>query len=193
MDWHTLKEAVLSLYDKLHLVQTEYFHLWRGSILFTWRWWLALAMLIIPWIVWFAVRKRESSGRLLCAGGIIASLSMLMDQAGVTMHLWTYPTTVAPMMPSFLPFDLSAVPVATMLFLQFFPRMKLFWKALIYAAGGTLFDFISDSIGLSVQEGWGWSSIYTFLILFFMYLLAYRIAHMENFEPIDGNKVNGAA
>jgi hypothetical protein len=103
------------------------------------------------------------------------------------LHLWTYPTTVTPMMPSFLPFDLSALPVATMLWLQFFPGMKLAWKALLYAAAGTAFDYACDAIGLSVQEGWGWSRAYTFLILILLYLLAFWIANRLRYEPIAGN------
>jgi hypothetical protein len=109
-----------------------------------------------------------------------------MDQVGVTLHLWTYPTTVSPMMPSFLPFDLSALPIATMLWLQFFPKMKLVWKALVYTAAGTAFDFACDVIGLSAQEGWGWSRAYTFLILILLYLLAYWVANRLKYEPIAG-------
>ena len=99
------------------------------------------------------------------------------------MNYWAYPVTVLPLTPCYVPFDLCALPVATMLWLQFFPKMNLFLKAAIYAAGGTLFDFSCDYIGLSMETD-GWNRIYTFIILFLMYLLVYWISKRKDFDPI---------
>ncbi len=184
MDWPTLKETVISLYDKLHTVHLEYFHVWKEAIVFTWRWWAALALIVIPWIIWFSVRKRDSSDRLLYAGAVIAILASLMDMVGVTLHLWSYPVTVFPLMPSYVPFDLSALPVATMLWLQFLPKMKLVLKALIYAAvGAFVFEPLCDWIGLALQT-W-WLHILTFIMLFGLYHIAYWFSKRKNFNPVS--------
>ena len=183
MNWQTVKETAINLYDKLHAVQIEYFYLWKNHVIFTWRWWLALSLVIIPWTIWIIVRKRESTYRLLFAGFFVAIISSLMDAIGVTMHLWTYPVTVLPLMPSYIPFDLSSMPVATMLWLQFFPKMRLIYKALIYAlVGGYLFEPLIDWIGLSVEEGWKYS--YSVLIMFVVYLMADFFATRDQFEKI---------
>jgi hypothetical protein len=52
-------------------------------------------------------------------------------------------------MPEFIPFDISALPVATMIFIQFFPKVKPIWKALVYSAAGTwIFQPLMKLVGL---------------------------------------------
>ncbi|WP_394237061.1 hypothetical protein [Niallia oryzisoli] len=35
-----------------------------NAFLFTWQWWIALAMIVLPWTIWFILRDRESSARI---------------------------------------------------------------------------------------------------------------------------------
>lgn len=182
MDWNTLAQEVEKLYDQLHEISRAYYHLWRESILFSWRWWIALLLIIGPWTLWILVRKKESTARLLLAGAIVAIIASFLDFLGVSLNLWSYPTTVFPLMPSYVPFDLSAMPVSAMLWLQFFPRMKLVWKAPIYGAVGSfLFEPFCDRIGLVIQHGW--SYLYSFALLNLIYLLAYFVATRNSFQP----------
>ena len=155
MGWLTIKETAIKLYDNLHEVQIDYFNLWKDHMVFSLRWWMALSLIIFPWTLWLILRKRDSTCRLLFAGFFVAIISSFLDMVGVTLHLWTYPITVFPLMPSYVPFDLSSMPVATMLWLQFFPKMKLILKTLIYAVvGGFGFEPLIDKIGLVCEEGW---------------------------------------
>lgn len=183
MDWQTFLDAVTKLFDKDQELNIEYLNLWKTAIVFSWRWWIAVGIMVVPWILWLIVRKRESTHRLLFVGSIIAILSTLIDMIGIILGFWFYPITVFPFTPSYIPFDICALPVATMLWLQFFPKWNLFLKASIYAAGGALFDFICDSICLTIQKD-SWSRIYTVIILFLIYLLGYWISKRNKFDPV---------
>lgn len=46
-----------------------------SAFLFTWQWWIAAAMIIVPWTIWFIFRNRESSARLFSAGLLVMVLS----------------------------------------------------------------------------------------------------------------------
>ncbi|MEW9673622.1 hypothetical protein [Ammoniphilus sp. 3BR4] len=49
------------------------------AFLFTWKWWVGLALLVVPWILWAIFRKKESSVRLLLAGFVIMVISTILD------------------------------------------------------------------------------------------------------------------
>lgn len=183
MDWQTFLDTVIKIFDKNHQLDVDYFNLWKTAIVFTWRWWIALGIMILPWILWIIVRKRESTSRLLFAGAMIAILSTFLDMAGIILGFWFYPVTVLPFSPSYIPFDLCALPVSTMLWLQFFPKWNPFLKASVFAVGGTLFDLIYDKIGLTMELD-SWNRIYTLIILFLMYLFAYWVSKRKKFDPV---------
>jgi len=62
MVWSTLEAQSHSLYEKLHNVHIEYFDFWKNNILFTWRWWRAVSLVVLPWTIWLLVRKKELFG-----------------------------------------------------------------------------------------------------------------------------------
>jgi hypothetical protein len=54
---------------------------------------------------------------------------------------------------------------------------------LIFAAvGAYVFDPVCDGIGLAVEEGW--NRIFTFVILFFLYLIAFWFSRRTKFEQL---------
>lgn len=77
MDWNTLRNESDILYGKLYNTHIEYYDLWKGSILFTWRWWIAVALVVSPWIIWLLVRKKESTDRLLYVAFLLWSFRLL--------------------------------------------------------------------------------------------------------------------
>jgi len=46
-----------------------------NAFLFTWQWWIALAMIIVPWIIWILFRDRERSAHLFSAGLLVMVIS----------------------------------------------------------------------------------------------------------------------
>jgi hypothetical protein len=190
MNFQAVKEQAQALFQKLHEAHVEFLHLWQNDVLFTWRWWIDLMLILLPWTIWLIVRKKDSTDRLLYAGFASILLSSYMDMLGVVLGLWSYPYSVFPLMPSYIPLDCSTVPVATMLFIQLFPKVKPFYKALLYGAvGGFGFEPLLSWTGLYNRQQW--KSIYSFPILVLIYLICNYVSTKKNFAPIeqaDGTK-----
>lgn len=183
MDWSAVTKQANELFMKLHELHVEFYLLWKDHVFLTWRWWIGISLIVLPWALWFIVRKKDSADRLLYAGLISMLLSSSMDVVGIAMGLWAYPANVFPLMPEFIPFDISSLPVATMLFIQFFPKIKPVYKAVVYGAvGAFVFEPLMSWLGLYSKLGW--KSIYTFPILVGIYLVANHFANKKNFSKI---------
>jgi hypothetical protein len=55
-------------------------------------------------------------------------MATLLDSAGVSQGGWNYNTLLLPYFPEYLPWDLTIMPVVTMLFLQYFPNISPWLK-----------------------------------------------------------------
>jgi hypothetical protein len=184
MDWKTVTEKANQLFIELHQIHVDFYRLWASEVLLTWRWWIALGLIIIPWGVWFLVRKKESADRLLHAGFFVMLVSSSQDMIGIALGLWSYPVNVFPLMPEFIPFDISALPVATMLFIQFLPKLRPFYKAVIYSACGSfIFQPVMKFVGL--YDNLGWKNYYSFPILIAIYLAANYISNKDRYGKIS--------
>ena len=89
-----------------------------NAFLFTWQWWIALVMLVVPWIIWGIFRERESSARIFSAGLLVIVLTEILDTVGVSFGKWAYPVKVIPVATLNFSFRLSVLPVLVMLLLQ---------------------------------------------------------------------------
>ena len=183
MDFNAIKEQSNMLFRQLHETHIEFYKLWFNHILFTWRWWLSVSLIILPWTLWFLVRKKESTDRLLYAGFFVMLISSYMDVVGIAMNLWCYPINVLPLMPEFIHFDICALPVATMLVIQFFPTVSPLIKAIVYAAFASfIFQPINSWLGL--YNNLAWKNYYSFPILIVIYLLSNYVATRSQFVKV---------
>lgn len=170
-------------FQRIHQVQVDYFNYWKEYTLWHWEFWLSVVLSIIPWFVWFILRKRGSEARLLLAGVFALSIASWFDFLGLIFGSWHYSGRVLPTIPSFFPWDFTLIPVTMMLWLQFKPTLNPFIKAVIYSAltsfiGEPLFEWIG--LYTSVK----WSVFYSFPIYIVIYLIAYRISIAKAFEPL---------
>jgi hypothetical protein len=161
----------------------DFLELWNTGMYLTWRWWVMLAMTVLPWIVWLFIRKKESTHRLLYAGLFVAFVALFLDMLGVILDIWVYPVLLFPILPECTPYNFTVLPVVTMLFLQYFPKTNRYVKALVYAAlGAFVFQPLMQWAGLYQNDEWrDW---YSFPILFLLYLAANWLAQRKRFEPI---------
>ena len=116
-----------------HLHEMQYEH-WLRYELFTYQWWTLLAMLIIPWIIWWRLADRTRTGIILTYGLYIIFVVIAMDALGEAFQLWFYPIKLIPIIPHIIPIDWSILPVLHMLIYQYFPRWKAFIIVEILAA-----------------------------------------------------------
>jgi len=110
-------------------------------------------------------------------------ISSSMDMIGIAMSLWSYPINVFPL-PELIPFDISALAVATMLLIQFIPTLNPFIKSILFSAFGS-FIFLPTISWLGLYNEMGWKYYYSFPILIVIYLLANLIASKNDFVKTD--------
>lgn len=171
------------LYDLIEEVHHKILQFWSHHVLFSWQWWLGVGLTIIPWLLWFIFRKKESTFRLLTAGLFAILISSWLDFVGIAFGLWHYNYDVLPFLPSYLPWDFTLIPVIIMFIIQYKPDLSPYLKALFFAVvtafiGEPIFNWLNT---YSPEE---WKYIYSFPIFFVIYLLSHWIATKEAYERL---------
>lgn len=178
-----IHEEFIRVYELVEQAREIKTMLWLDHVVFTWRWWIGVGLAIIPWIIWIVLRKRESTNRLLFVGLFVILISSYLDFLGIQLGLWRYKFEDLPTIPSYIPWDVSVLPVTVMLFIQYKPRLSPVFKALVFAA---LASFIGEPliVWLEIYEPVRWSSLYSFPIYTVIYLISHYLSKRENFKPI---------
>ncbi|MEK4670503.1 CBO0543 family protein [Niallia sp. FSL R7-0271] len=178
-------QEALSLVDEANKQITEANKLIVDAILhgflWSWQWWVAVGMIIVPWTVWIFIRDKKSAGRLLAAGLLIMVLSEILDTIGVMFGLWTYPVKVFPVATINFSFRLSVLPVVVMLLMQYKPKINPFIKAIGFGAFGAYIGLpLLSAIDLYKKVNWAFT--YSFFILTVFYLLSHFFINKSNFN-----------
>jgi hypothetical protein len=183
MDWTQVAEQASRLFEDLHNIHVAFYDLWVNNVFLTWRWFLGVALILVPWIIWFIIKKKSSTHRLLYAGFSVMLMSAFFDVIGIALGLWCYPYNVFPLMPEFIPFDISVLPVTTMVSIQFFPKVRPIYKALICSAlGSFVFQPLMQWAGL--YDKMHWKDYYSFPILVGIYMAANYFATRTRFDKL---------
>ena len=171
------------VYEKITSIHQGKRALWISDVAFTWQWWLGVGLAIVPWVIWILLRKKESTYRLLTAGFFVIVMCSWLDVIGITLGLWHYNFDVVPMMPSYLPWDFTLLPVLVMSFIQYKPKMSPIIKAIVCAA---ISAFVGEPVSqwLRLYDPHNWKSIYSFPILIVIYLIAHFISSRKEFKEI---------
>lgn len=150
---------------------------------YTFSWWIALFMLIVPWIIWGIFRKKESTSRLLFAAFVVIILSSILDAYGVDRGRWSYPVKVIPLPTMSYSFRYSVVPVSIMFLIQYKPQIHPLIKGAFFGGFGA---FIGMPImgELHLYKNIDWKYGYSFLILVIMYLIADWFSKRKSFDEI---------
>jgi len=158
--------------DLLHEANVVLLEVWLEEIVFTWRWWLEITILILPWIFfWFMLRKKEDTYRLVCAGVFVMLAATYMDTVGMALRLWGYPTKEVPLVPPYITWDLCAIPVAVMIFLHYKPAVNPLIKAIILGiVGSFVMQPLAVMAGLYIP--YHWKHHYSFPMVILIYLTA---------------------
>ncbi|MFS0671630.1 CBO0543 family protein [Ornithinibacillus sp. 179-J 7C1 HS] len=180
-------EGTKEFYMKIHNVEMEYLEYWKENTLWHWEYWLSVFLTLFPWVLWIMFRKRGSEARLLLAGSIVIIISSWLDFLGVILGLWHYTGKALPTIPTYVPWDITLLPVTIMFWLQYKPDANPFLKAIIFA-GMTAFigEPLFKWLGLYATDHW--KAIYSFPIYIVIYLIVYRISIAKTFEPLAAKK-----
>jgi hypothetical protein len=170
-------------YEKFHQIEMDYKDYWLEHTLWHWEFWLSISLTIVPWILWFIFRKRGSEARLLLAGLFVICIASFLDFIGVASGLWHYSGKALPLIPTYMPWDFSLLPVTMMLWIQAKRHWNPFIKGFIYAClaafvGEPLFEWIG------LYQPTHWRSFYSFPIYIVLYLISHRISNSKTFDPL---------
>jgi len=157
--------------------------IWQEHVLFSGLWWFGVALSTIPWIIWFLIRKKQSTDRILYVGFYIMAISTLLDILGDQAGLWHYRYHVIPTLPTYFPWDVTLMPVTVMILLQLFPKINPWLKAIFF---GLLTSYIAEpfihSLGIYELNTWRYS--YSFPIQILIFMSAHWLSQRSRFAPL---------
>ena len=148
------------LEDKIYFLELNG---WLKNEFLTWEWWILVGFLVVPWVIWAKLVKREIILEILFFGAIITIITTVLDVVGLQYHFWDYPISFLPIIPRAFPFDFSMVPVAYMLLYQYFSTWKSFFSAQIIMA--IIYAFLGEPFCEWVELVYyiKWKYIYSFV------------------------------
>jgi hypothetical protein len=151
-------EKIQKIESKLTEMKNEY---WLHHDLFTFQWWLLLFIFIFPWFVWWKYVDKNRLKEILLFGAILMILVGLLDDIGVSTHLWSYPYNLLQVMPRLIAVDNGILIVAHMTIYQFFKKWKSFIIANLIMA--IIFTFIFEplTVWLGIYKLENWKYIYS--------------------------------
>ncbi len=156
-----LQDKILDLQRELVATSITY---WSKHVVFTWQWWLNMATLVLPVILWWLLVDKKRLKDILIYGFIVSTFAVFLDTVGETLVLWDYPYLIIPLDYLLLDTDYSILPVAFMLAYQYFPS----WKGFIIANTviSAVFSFAAEPllVWMGFYEIHGWKYIYSFPI-----------------------------
>lgn len=162
------------IYNMILDASHKMYYLWLSEIVFSWRWWINVALTIIPWIVWIYKRDKEKSRVLLFLGLIVIIMTNCLNNIGLSYHLWHYDYKIFPDVLMFVPWDYSLFPVGIMFMLQIKPEISAFIKAILFAS---LTAFIIEPFysWIGLYQPVHWKYWYSFIIYISLYLIWNKI------------------
>ncbi|WP_209123841.1 CBO0543 family protein [Alkalihalobacillus sp. BA299] len=158
--------------------------IWLEYVFLSWQWWLCVVLSTLPWLFWYKFRQKKSTNRLLLGGFFIISISMFLDSLGSELNLWDYRYEVIPFLPSFMPWDLSLLPVLFLFIVQIKPNVHPLLKAFLFSI---ICAFIGEPLfkWLGFYNAINWNEFYSFTIYIVLYLIGHRMICSKNFEEIS--------
>ena len=159
-------ENINEKYFKLHI---DLYELWSDYMLFSWRWWICLALLVLPIVIWILFRNKKTTFSLLVSGLFMTVAFFLLDNIGMALELWAYPAKLVPIVPPYIPWDFPLLPVATMFFIQWSSKLKMFIKSIIFSISASLIaQPLAEYCGLYYPKHWKYYYSFPFFIYFYI-------------------------
>ena len=159
LDLEITQEMILEMQRQLRDASINY---WIRHGINAWQWWLNVATLILPIILWWKLADKKKMMEIVIYGFFASTFAVFLDIIGETLVLWDYPYLVIPMDYILIDIDYSILPVAYMLAYQYFSSWKGFISANIVLSA--IFSFLAEPllVWLGLYEIHGWKFIYSF-------------------------------
>ncbi|MEH7075671.1 CBO0543 family protein [Neobacillus drentensis] len=170
--------------DKIENLIDLKIKLWREHVLFSGLWWMGIFLSILPWVIWFVIRKKQSTDLLLYVGFYVMSISVMLDIIGDQIGLWHYRYHVIPVLPTYFPWDMTLMPLTIMVLLQFRPNSNPWLKAIFFAL---MSSYLAEPFftWLTVYNPIHWRFTYSVPIQIAIYMSAYWLSLRTKFSPLN--------
>ncbi|MDR3583729.1 MAG: hypothetical protein P4L59_00180 [Desulfosporosinus sp.] len=151
------------LQNKLMYKQLSIEH-WLRFEVFTWQWWIGIAFIILPILVWWKLVDKRRILVITTFGFLVNILATVLDITGSELVLWHYTIRILPQIPLLFPVDFVMVPIAYMLVFQ---RYRA-WQQFILASAivALCLAFILEPLAVYIKQYQliSWHYIYSFPI-----------------------------
>ncbi len=134
-------DQVLDIQD--YCIQLQIQH-WLKYELFTPQAGLLLAMLVLPWFVWWKLVDKKRFLEIIIFGLFICTAVTVLDEIGCQLNWWDYRYDIEPLFPRLIPMNFTMLPILYMLIYQYFTQWKEFITANIIASA--LYSFIGEPL-----------------------------------------------
>jgi hypothetical protein len=181
------KEDIIKIIDKNqnqidHLIDQKV-QIWTDYVLFSGLWWMGVGLSIIPWIIWFVIRKRDSTDRLLYIAFYIMTIAVVSDILGDQLGLWHYRYHVIPVLPTYFPWDVTLMPLTIITLIQIKPNVNPWIKAILFSL---LASYVAEPFfdWLGVYEPVHWRYSYSVPLQIIFYMSAHALSKRNQFSKI---------
>lgn len=148
---------------------------WKSEMVFTWRWWLLVALTVVPLVVWWKIVDRNRAYEIAFYGCFLNISAVFLDNIGTGLLWWSYPIKLIPVVSHFFTPDSILVPIVLMIVYQFFSSTwKQFFVANVVTAAFLAFVAEPVFIWLGYYQLNDWKLVCSFLF----YLAASSLARI---------------
>ncbi len=159
------------LYEKEREFAQSSFQNWSSNEVFTFGWFLILAVIVITYIVWLKLLDRKRATQLLLLGSLAAVAYSLNSVILGGFGLAFYTIRLFPTHDSFFISSITLAPIIIMLVQQYTSSWKgyILWSVVGFA----FLDFVIFPVyvAVGILEFHNWNVFYHFLVLFAISIL----------------------
>ncbi len=150
---------------------------WLKHDLFSFQWWLLLAVLVIPWLLWWKWVDKKRLTEITLFGAFILIIASFLDATMSDLRFWKYNYYVIPLWPRLITADFTIIPVAYMFIYQYFQTWKSFLLVMLVIS--LFFAFIGEPIlvWLKIYTLHTWRHYYSLPIYFAMGTMVKFLTH----------------
>jgi len=137
---------------------------WIHYDLFSYQWWMLVAVLIIPWFIWWKYVDKKRLLEISLYGAFVLLVVSYLDGILTELIFWAYKYKLVPIWPRLIAADFTALPVIYMMVYQYFREWKSFLIVTTIIAGA--FAFIGEPFlqWVGIYKHFSWKHIYSFPI-----------------------------
>ena len=148
---------------------------WIKYEVFTWQWWIGIAFVLIPPLLWWKLVDRRRLLEITVFGLIVNISAIIIDVVGSAFVLWNYTIRLLPLSLCFC-VDFFLLPIIYMLIYQRYLAWKQFLVASTTVALALAFIVEPLAVYIKQYQLISWHYIYSFPIYVLIVVLAKLIA-----------------